>query len=59
MPALATRSAFSFVKFRLRGQLAVPKQPDDFFERGVFGQRMDVIAAIAEDARVAIDVTNL
>ena len=38
---------------------ALPQQENDFFKRGVFGQRMNVEALITQDSRIAIDVTNL
>ena len=47
------------IQLRLLGQPAVPKEVDDLFENGVVGQRMDVVAAVAEDAEVSVDITNL
>jgi nucleoside-diphosphate-sugar epimerase len=40
------------------GQLAVPEEINDLFERGFFGEGVDVIAEIAEDAAVAVDETD-
>src|ERR1019366_8315858 len=47
------------VEFALLGQPSVPKQEDHFLEIGMIGERVDVIAAIAQYAGVAVDVTNL
>ena len=47
---------FQFVPLR---QPPIPQQEDDFFKSGVVGQRVNIIAAIAEYARVSVDVTDL
>ena len=58
-PRLGDQIGLAADRVRLLGQPAVPEQPDDFFEGGVLRQRMDVVAAVAEDARVSVDITNL
>ena len=54
----ATSCFLQLVEFGLFGQPAVPKKKDDFFENGVVRQGVDVVSAIAQDALVAVDVTN-
>src|ERR1022692_1735134 len=72
IPRLAARSFLSWssspclgqvllelVQFPLLGQPSIPQQEDDFFKGGIVGQRVDVIAAVAQDTRVSVDVTDL
>ena len=47
------------IQLGLLRQVTFPEEPDDLLEGGVFGQGVDVVAAVAENARVAIDITNL
>ena len=47
------------IQFGLLRQRSVPEQEDDLFESGVLGQRVDVVSAVAEDARVSVDETDL
>src|ERR1019366_3258544 len=41
------------------GKPPVPQQKDDFLKSAVVRQRMNVIAAVAQDALVSVDVANL
>jgi len=41
-----------------RRQPAVPQQVADFFERGVAGEIVDVVAAIGQHAAIAIEVAD-
>ena len=59
MPRLAARSFFSWSSSACLGQPSIPQQEDDFFKGGIFGQRVDVVATVAQDTRVAVDVTDL
>ena len=59
IPRLAAKSFLSCSSSALFGQPSIPQQEDDFFKGGVVGQRVDVIAAVAEDTRVSVDVTDL
>src|SRR4030081_3733630 len=43
-------------KLARRGQLAVDEQPRDLEERRVLGDLLDRVAAVAEDAGIAVDV---
>ena len=47
------------IQFGLRRKGAFPEEPDDLLERGVLRQRMNIVATVAENPLVAIDVTNL
>jgi hypothetical protein len=50
--------ASEVIELRLFGQPAIPKKKDDFFENRIFGQGMDVVAAVAEDALKSVDVAE-
>ena len=51
----AAMSMRSVAKLGPGRQLAIEQQPDDFLERGVVGEIIDVVAAIFEPAVVAVD----
>ena len=53
----ATSAAFSSSSSACLGSFPCHSKIDDFLERGVFGQRLDAEALIAEQPRVAIDKT--
>ena len=57
--AAATRSFFRLSSSACFGQPAVPKEENHLLENSVIRQRVDVIAAVAENAQISVDVTDL
>jgi hypothetical protein len=47
------------IEFTRLREPAFPEKPDDFLKSGVLGQSVDVVAAIAQNTRISIDITNL
>ncbi len=58
MARLATNPALQLIQLRPLGQAPGPEQKNHFLERGVFAQRANIIALIAEDARIPVDKAN-
>ena len=47
------------IQLALPRQASIPQQVNDFLKSGVIGQSMDVVSAIAENAGVSVDITDL
>src|SRR5262249_23351628 len=57
--AVCCQFRFEGIELAGFGQASVPQQVDNLFKSGVIRQRMDVVSAIAQDAGVSVDITDL
>src|SRR5580704_11265884 len=49
---------FQSVELSLVGQPPVPQEKNRLFKSRLFGERVNVVALIRENSRIAVDVTN-